>query len=200
MQLTDARDELAARGFDGLAPSRANGFLNAAKNVLENFAPFPWLETSTSGTAPLTITDLKTVLYVYRTAPNLAIDGQERNYLREMYGPDLTVTGTASFWYLEGLTTLKLFPVDTATIFVDYLRNSPELSADSDEPLFPARLNQVWMDYACAEAYMDADEPAMAQTCISKAEARLGREIDNYFDRNRQNPNLQPLQFASEDW
>jgi len=200
MDLTSARDELAARGFDGLTPSRMNLFLNAGKNALENFAHWPWLETSTSGTAPLTISDLKAIQFVYRSSPNLGIDGADREYLRQMYGPDLTRVGTANFWYLSGLTTLNLFPVDTTTINVEYLMQSPELSADSDEPLFPARLDQAWMDLSCAEAYMDTDETAQAQACIQKAENRLLREIDVYFDRNLQNPGQQALTFASEDW
>lgn len=202
MQLTAARDELAARGFDGLSPTRANLFLNAGKNALEDFAPWPWLESSTSGTAPLTISDLKTVLFVYRTSPNLSIDGASRNYLRQMYGPDLTISGTAAFWYLENTTTMKVFPVDTTTINVDYLMRSPELSSDSSEPEWPdvASLNRAWIDLACVEAYMDADEYAAADTTRAKAHATLSRQLDSFFDRNHQNPERQPLTFASEDW
>lgn len=200
MQLTDARDAVAARGFDGLAPARSNLFLNTAKSNLEDFAPWPWLEASTSGAPPFTIADLKTVLFVYQTSARRPLDGQQRVYLRDMYGPDLTIAGTARFWYLEGLTSLKVFPADTSSLSVDYLLTSPELSADSDEPLFPSTLDQAWIDLACVEAYMDADEPAMAQATQAKAEARLTRALDTYFDRNHQNAELQPLTFSSEDW
>lgn len=202
MDLSSARDEFAARGFDGLAPARANLFLNAGRNALEDYASWPWLETSTSGTAPLTIADLKTVQFVYRTAPNLSIDGADRSYLRQMYGPNLTIVGTAVYWYLDGVTTLKLFPVDTTTINVDYLMQSPELVNDSDEPEWPdvAALNQAWIDLACVEAYEDADEGDRADKMQIKANTKLNGQIDKYLDRNHQNAEQQAVTFASEDW
>lgn len=202
MQLTAARDELAARGFDGLDPGRMNLFLNAGKNSLEGFAPWPWLEASTSGPAPLTIADLKTILHVWNSNLNLSLDGQQRTYLRTMFGPDLTIVGTGRYWYLTGTTVLNVFPVDTSTLNVDYLCQSPELSADDDEPLWPdlASLNNAWIDYAVVEAYMDADEGAMAESTRTKAENTLTRLLDQFFDRNHQNAERQPLTFASEDW
>lgn len=199
MNLSEARDELRARGFDGLTDARCTAFLNAGKNVLENYAPWPWLDASTSGTSPITISDLKTVLHVWSTSPNTSLEGQDRNYLRSTYGPDLTLTGGAQFWYLDGLSTMRFFPVDTVTRNVDYLKVSPELSADADEPLFPARLHPVWIDFAVVEAYVDADEPTMAQSVQAKAENRLARELDTYFNRNLQNPGKQLLTFSSQD-
>lgn len=188
MNLTAARDALRARGFDGLTDDRCDVMLNAGKNTLDDFAPWPWLQTSTTNVAPLTITDLKAVTYVWNTTTKTTLRGSDKGFLRDNYGPDLTVASTASFWYLDGLTTLRVFPADTSSSFsVDYLMVSPELSADSDEPLSPARLHPIWIDLACVEAYEDADEPGMAQALQAKAEARLWAVVDVYFGRNLQN-------------
>lgn len=200
MDLSEARDELRARGFDGLTDGRANQFLNAAKNALEDIAPFPWLETSAAGALPLTIADLKAIQHVYNTNSGDSLEGADRRYLRDTYGPDLTVAGTATFWYIDGLTTLRGYPADTASVTVDYIKFSPELSADGDEPLFPARVQPIWIDLACIEAYMDADEPAAAQALQAKVDTRLAREVDVFFNRNMQNAEYQTLFYASEDW
>lgn len=200
MDLSAARDELRARGFDGLTDGRANGFLNAGKNALEDFAPFPWLDASTTGTAPITISDLKAVLHVWNAGTNLSLEGADRRYLRDTYGPVLTTTGTACHWYLDGLTTLKVFPADTSTTFsVDYVKFSPELSADGDEPLFPERLHPIWLDLAVVEAYMDSDEPGQAQALQAKVDVRLAREVDVFFGRNLQNPERQTMVYGSLD-
>lgn len=203
MDLSAARDELRARGFDGLTDGRVNGFLNAGKNALEDVAPWPWLDASTSGTAPLTISDLKQILHVWMVSSNWSLQGAERGWLRDTYGPDLTLTGTASsssWWYLTGLTTLSVFPADTSSTFnVDYLRFSPELSADADEPLFPARLHPIWIDLAVVEAYLDSDEPQMAQMLRAKVDMRLDQEMGVFLARNRQNSDRQTISAGSLD-
>ena len=54
MNLSAARTELAARGFDDLAAARLTLFLNQARNDFEDAYPFPWLETVfATGPAPL---------------------------------------------------------------------------------------------------------------------------------------------------
>lgn len=191
MDLSAARDELRARGFDGLTDARCNTFLNAGKNALEDAAAWPWLHATTTGTAPLTIADLKAVKHVWVVASNAAIWGADSGFLRRQFGPDLTQTGTASYWYVDDLTTLSVFPADTATTFsVAYTKFSPELSAAADTPLFPARLHPIWIDLAVVEAYVDADEPAMAQAVQAKADVRLEREIGVFLSRNAQNPGV----------
>lgn len=199
MNLSEGRDELRARGFDGLTDTRANGFLNAGKNALEDTAPFPWLDASASGAAPLTIADLKAVLHVWNAATNVSLEGAERGYLRDTYGPDLTLTGTGCHWYLDGLTTLRVFPADTSSVSVDYIKFSPELSADADEPLFPERLHPIWLDLSVVEAYYDSDEPGQAQALQAKVDVRLAREVDVFFGRNMQNSDRQTMTYGSYD-
>lgn len=201
MTLSEARDELRARGFDGLTDDRCDIFLNAGKNALEDYAPWPWLDASMTGTAPLTITDLKAVRHVWNSGSGLPLRGAERDYLRGQYGPDLTTTGTSEWWYLTGVSVLSVYPADTSSTFaVDYIKTSPELDDDTDEPLHPERLNQVWIDLSAVEAYIDADEPEMAAAIQQKAERRLAFAVGVYFGRNLQNGQDQALSFTSLDW
>jgi hypothetical protein len=54
--LLDGRTELSARGYSrfvSASPSRVTVWLNAAKNRFEDYPyDWPWLRTSTTGTAP----------------------------------------------------------------------------------------------------------------------------------------------------
>jgi hypothetical protein len=199
LTLSTGRDELRARGFDGLSDLRCNYMLNAGKNALEDHAPWPWLDASTSGAAPLTVTDLKAVLHVWNTTTNVSLEGADRRWLRDTYGPDLTITGTGCHWYLDGLTTVRVFPADVSVIDVDYVKFSPELSADADTPLFPERLHPIWIDLAVVEAYMDSDEPGQAQALQAKVDVRLAREVDVFFGRNLQNSERQTMVYGSLD-
>lgn len=49
--------------------------LNNAKDELEDFFDWPWLETTTTGTAPLTVTNLKRILYVTDTTNDTELPG-----------------------------------------------------------------------------------------------------------------------------
>ena len=61
MNLGTARTELQARGFDYLSTARCNTFLNRALYILNEQESWPFLETTVSGAAPLTISDLSLI-------------------------------------------------------------------------------------------------------------------------------------------
>jgi hypothetical protein len=152
MDLTAAQTELKARGGDYLSTARLTTFLNDAKNELEDFFVWPWLETTTTGTAPLTISDLKHVLYVVDTTNQAELTGASAQYIVEDLDETITTTGTPDVWWLDGTTTLKVYPANTsASLSVRYVKFSPELSAGADTPLIPVRNHNLWIDLAlCA--------------------------------------------------
>lgn len=189
MNLTQARDELAGRGFDYLSTTRLNIMLNNGKNSLEDEYAWPWLETTTTGTAPLSIADLKFVLYVVDTTNQFKLTGVDA---RDVTDRDTTVTttGAADSWWLDGTGTLDTYPTQSnAALSVRYVKYSPELSADSDTPLIPARYHAVWIDYAVIDAYKDSDNYVAANALLAHVrQFRLPQMIDVFATRNRANP------------
>ena len=201
MNLGTARTELLARGFDYLSSSRANTMLTNAKNAFEDEWSWPWLEATTTGTAPLTISDLKDVLSVVDTTNQVQLTGLDA---RDITDRDAIVTtaGSPDSWWLDGETTLRVYPTSTSVqLSVRYVKFSPELANDSDTPLIPVRYHPVWLDYAVVEAYLDSDNfDAAAGLLNFVRQQRLPAMIEQYATRNRQNPGYVAVTWASDDW
>lgn len=200
LTLSTARDELAARGFDYLSTTRMNLMLNAGKNALEDEYPFPWLETTTTGTAPLTISDLKYVLYVVDTSNQNELTGVDVRDVA-LGDPTVTTAGTPDSWWLDGAATVRTYPTSTsASLSVRYVKFSPELSADSDTPLIPGRYHLTWIDYAVVRAYEDSDNYDAANALLSQVRGySLAQMIEVYASRNRQNSGYVQIRAGSLD-
>lgn len=201
MNLGDARTEVRARGFDYLSDTRLDFFLNYAKDEIETLADWPWLETTTTDTAPLTISDLKHVLYVVDTSNRTELMGvQALDIVREL-DADVDATGTPMVWWLDGLTTLKLYPTNASVnLSVRYVKVSPTLDAADETPLIPSKHHQVWIDTAVKEAYQDSDNFEAAQQLQQSIDRGIGRMLEEYETRNRQNPMYQLVSPDSLLW
>lgn len=185
-----------------ISSSRCTIMLNRGKNALEDLHPWPWLEVSaTTGTAPLTISDLKHVLYVADTTNGNELTGIDRRDARDL-DKELNDTGTPSYWWLASETSLRVAPLNTtATLSVDYVKFSPELSGDSDTPLIPTRYHPVWVDFAVVEAYKDADNYGAASTLLDHLlRFDVPRMVESYAARNLQGPEMQQIRAGSADW
>jgi hypothetical protein len=199
VNLAAARDELASRGFDYLDSSRMNFMLNDAKNLFEDAYPFPWLEATTTGTSPLSIADLKAVLYVRDDTNDTELLGLPAQQI-VVLGDDIAQTGTATHWWLDGEETLTVWPVSSASLQVRYVKESVELSADADTPLIPSRYHSTWLDIAVIRAYIDSDNYAAASGLKQIVDLDLSQIIQRYALRNRQNGSYQTIRYFSEDW
>lgn len=201
MDLSAARTELKDRGFSFLTDARATIMLNNAKNALEDEFQWPWLETTATGVAPLTISDLKYVLYVVDTTNRVPLTGVDAVDITDR-DAIITTTGAPDSWWLDGATSLKVYPASTSVqLSVRYVKFSPELSGGSDTPLIPVRYHQVWIDYAVVEAYKDSDRYTEANGLLGHIrQYRLPQMVELYGLRNRQNPGYAPVTWASDDW
>lgn len=202
MDLTAAQTELKARGGDYLSSTRLTTFLNDAKNEFEDFYPWPWLETTTTGTAPLTISDLKAILYVVDTTQRQELTGVNAQFIVEDLDETITTTGSPDVWWLDGTTTLKVYPASTtSSLSVRYVKFSPELSAGADTPLIPVRNHNLWIDLAYIRVLKDTDDARAAQALQLDVNAKLAKLVETYGARNRQNSTtFVQLRGSSEDW
>ena len=158
--LADLRTEFAARGFDYLAATRLNSYLNDAYLVdiceQENW---PFLLATASGNMPLTISDLRTVESVIDGTNAYKLAPLDPRTITDDYDTDLTTAGTAYLYYPTSATALAVYPTNTtATFRVRYWKVPPTLSGDSDTPIIPTRFHSLIVDGAVARAYEDSDE------------------------------------------
>lgn len=135
-------------------------------------AAWPWLETSTTGTSPITITNLRACLSVVDTATRAVLWPSDRRSLVDNYS-DLTTTGSPQFWYRDTLTSIRTYPVSSDTISVEYIKHESDLTADSDTPSLPSRHHNVWVDRAVYEAYVDTDNFDSAAALKAKIDGEI---------------------------
>ena len=173
MNFGELRYEVAQRGFsylldDNASESRLKRWVNLAYTEIVESDDWPFLRTTTTGTAPLTISDLGTVANVYDTThENVLIWRDERDLIDLFW--NIGDTGTARYFYFTSPTTIAVYPADAvSSLRVTYWKIPTELSADTDEPLLPARYHHAIVEYAVAHAYLDNDNPAAAQ--VARAE------------------------------
>jgi hypothetical protein len=179
--LATAEAELQARGYNRFSTTRLDAWLNAAKNRFEDYADWPWLKTSTTGTAPVTISDLRRVLSVVDSSSTLPVDQVDENAIIEFASGSLTLAGSPSGWYLSSDTVLTTFPVGTGSLSVRYIKFSPELSAGSDTPLIPARYRMTWVDLAEVEALRFGVKDAASAAALEQGVFRRLGEIAGVY-------------------
>lgn len=170
--------EFYARGFDYLDDSsagevRAKRWLNDAMHDIDEAYRWPYLEATATGAAPLTVSDLGHVRSVV-TAAGYPLMERSVGEIIDWYG-SLTTTGSPQFFYVSAGTVVNVFPVATTDVQVLYWKVQPDMSADSDEPLIPARFRGAIVEYAVAAALRDDQSPdwQMAQQEGDRIVARM---------------------------
>lgn len=147
--------ELSARGFSYLTDARLGRYINQGRAEIDDLELWPYLEQTATGSAPLSITDLRTITSVWDSGGNVNLTARDRRDLVDTYR-DLTTTGSPRFFYVENGTSLKTYPAG-GTLTVRYYRFGPDLSNSTDVPLMPARYAYVIVDAAARRAYIDKD-------------------------------------------
>lgn len=177
--------ECVDRGYDYVSTARiGSGIERHYQRICSRF-PWPFLEDERNGTAPLAVTDLRRILSV--NANEQSIRGVDRRWLAATR-PDLSETGTAEYWYLED-TTLKTFPVDTATLTARIIK-VPAVLGDSDEPLMPSEWQYLLVDSTVVDLLRDDDEYEEARALRSDVEQGVREMAAALLGRNQQNAEL----------
>jgi len=195
VNLAQARDALASRGFDYLKVPAMDLMLNRARNDFEDYWPWPWLDATKAGVTPLDIADLKLVRRVANAAGHPLWETPDT--------AAMTTTGPALYWYLQdGVAehvNVCVLPATGEVITVDYTRQSPELVAPDAEPLIPPRYHSMWIDWTVVQAYKDSDNFAAAQALQGDINARMQLLVERYETRNRMHsPFMAAYQFSED--
>lgn len=175
MNLSDLQAELVARGFDYLSQARQTYFLNQAYLTdICDAEDWPFLETSATGTAPLTIADLGAIESVIDTTQEVKLRPVNRKTITD-WNTDLSSPGTPEAFYITTGDTVQVYPANTTdSITVRYWKVPDELSSPTDEPVIPARYHYLIVEGAVKRAYEDDDEYQASQA----ADALFLRRLD----------------------
>lgn len=177
MTLATMRVELKARGFDFLSDARCTAFINEGYHAICDWdgSPWPFLNASTTGVAPLVISDLREIVYVTDTTMDNRLEQATFQDIVDM-DPSIEVTGTPERYYLSGLTLLNVWPANTSnSLFVRYNKYAPDLSLDADVPFIPTRYQPIIVDMAEVLAYQDASDYAEANAKLELVTAKVQR-------------------------
>ena len=184
MNLGEIRAEVESRGYDYVSDSRLNLWIKQGYRWICSLEPWPFLETSVSGQAPLTIADLSQILHV--STGDETLRGADYRDIRDL-DPNLDDTGTPVMWYLTG-DTINTWPTSTEVLEVRYIRKPAELSSDSDTPLIPEAHHPVLVDYGVMSGLKDNDEYEQAQGLRAVIQAQDQHLRVQIMVRNYQNP------------
>ena len=188
MTLEELTNEVVARGFDYLAPSRIETFVQRAYQKLEAKYVWPWREATKEGIAPFEIKDLRDILSITNVTQERPLYGQTRQWLAERF-PNLEESGLPLWWWLDNLT-LRVFPLSTTeTISVRYAKK-PEVLTAKTEPAMPSEWHGLIVDLAVVECLKDNNETSEARELKEAAQADLLEMVAAELHRDNQSPRL----------
>lgn len=172
----ELQTEFYARGYDymndgGAQVTRAKAWLNQSYLELCEEDLWPFLLTTATGAAPLTIADVRTLYTVVDTAANKVLAPTQEDDLIDTY-TTLTTTG-APLWFYMSDTSVKTYPVG-GTLSVRYWKVPAELSANGDVAVVPPRFCNLVVDGAVRRSCNDNEDADGAR----QAEDERQRGID----------------------
>ena len=178
----------------GTQAARVDRWINAAYHEVCDQAPWPFLETTSTGAAPLTISDLASVITVTDT-DGVVLEPIQYDPIRRVVNGDLSTTGSAAFYYLTGGSVVNAYPVPSASITVRYRKKPTDLSAAGDLPLVPDEYRDIIALGALRRAAIDNQAWEAANGYRQEWDARLLDMVSSEI----QPPRAQQITFGSED-
>lgn len=173
MNFADLKSEVARRGFDYLSDAALGRYVNDAYLVdICEYEDWLWLHSSVTGPAPLSIPDLRSVLYVIDQRAQLKLTPLRESTITDTMDVNLTSPGDPRHYYFTAPTVVSTYPTSTGDIAVTYTKTPPELTG-SDDPLVPARFHTLISDAAVVRAYEDDDEWDAAGVAKERFDQRL---------------------------
>lgn len=181
------KTSLSDRGFSYLSDTRLGEYVNQGYYRIAEAHPWIWTQTTATGTAPLTISDLGQILSVVDTTNKTPLTVVERDEVIDDLGADLTQTGTPMVAYRSTETQLSVYPANTSvSLSVRYCK-VPAVLTGTDTPIVPTRYHLVIADAAEIEALRDTDDDSTAERREQTLERRLQR-MKEFHHVNLANP------------
>jgi hypothetical protein len=186
---SDLKTELTNQGFDYLTSTQQGDYINTAYQEVCALLPWPFLETSTTTlTSGTNVTNLRSVIAVNDPATDSNLSPSDKATLLAYYGA-LDDTGDPDYFYLDGQTTVKTYPVNaTKQLTVHYVKVPADMGGGTDQPVVPLAWRSVIVDGAVCTAHLEngnyeaeqARRSVWQQRVDRMASALLGRNVGAY--------------------
>lgn len=188
MNLGDLRTALQARGFNHLSTTEIDRCLNYAYSVdICEAEDWPFLETTATGSSPLTISDLRAVESVIDTTNDVKLIPLDRRTITD-FDVDLARAGAPTNYYVTSGTIVNVYPANTVSLSVRYWEVPTALSSESDTPVIPTRFHPVIVDAAVMRAYELADEYVAQQAAFTAFQGRLEQMRFSLLEQQHDRP------------
>ena len=189
MNFGELLTEFYGSGFDDLRgnateEARAKRWVNNAVAEICDEEPWPFLEETKEGTAPQTFTNLGHVLSVTDVNNRNPLTVADRRELVRI-DPTLQSTGTPERWYMEGESTLKVYPANASvTIRTRYMKAVEELTEESKTPPIPAKYHELIVVGASIRAYRNRDNWDAARAARAEWKEGIQRMVKALIKKN----------------
>lgn len=160
MNLGDLLNELYASGFsylqtDANGPARATRWINQSYQEICDLEDWSFLESTATGSAPLTIADLDEVESVLDTTNKTKLEETDWESITDLYA-DLTIAGAPVYWYETVGSVINVFPTSTTvTLSVRYFKQPQDLASMTDVPIVPTSYHDIIVLGAWRRALLD---------------------------------------------
>ena len=173
MEFDQIKAEVYSYGGDYLddgdeGSARVGRWVNQAYRELCDLAAWPFLRTVASGAAPLTVADLGFPIISVMQG-TIRLEQTEEHVLTERV-ENLARTGSPLFFYVTGGTVLNVYPVNTGSITVTYLKRVAALANVNDEPIVPSAYHDIIVLGAVRRLLVDDHSPDAAAVAAEYAE------------------------------
>ena len=156
----------------GTQAARVDRWINQSYQEVCDQAPWPFLEYTATGTAPLAVSDLGSVVTVV-DEDGVTLEQISYESLRKIVNGSLAETGTPVWYYLTDGTVVNAYPVPSGSITVRYRRVPTTLSSSSDSPLIPDAYHDIIALGALRRAALDNQAWEAANGYRQEWDARL---------------------------
>lgn len=181
--------DFLGRGFEYLSNDKAGRYVNDAYLVdICEVEDWEFLAATKTGTAPLTISDLRTIEWVLNTTQEEKLKPLDPRHITDDYDVNLATPGTASFYYPTQGSVINVYPANASdSLSVRYWKAPPALSG-SEVPLVPERFHSLIVDGAVTRAYEDSDDYELAENAETKFQRRLQKMRESLLTQMRDGP------------
>lgn len=196
----DLKTELTNQGFDYLTSTQQGDYINTAYQEVCGLAAWPFLEASTtSHTSGTSIADIRQVLYVRDPTTDRRLQASDARTLVDWYG-SLTDTGDPEFWYFDGQTTLKTYPVNASReLTVSYVKFPADLTG-TDQPAIPLRYRMVIVDGAACIAHLENGDYEAEQARRAVWQRRVDMMSQALLGRNNTTTPDEVVAWEPKNW
>lgn len=194
LTFSTAKTELYAMGFSDFNDSGGNGELRVGRaineaqwEILEEIN-HPLTRTTTSSTAPVTLTRPKAVLSVTNSTTDTVLDSVDIDTLDDLH-PDQPDTGSPVYWYFSSETAISVYPANTSdTIKVRYVQYPAEMSS-TDALTVPQRFHGAVLNRAASKLWRNfLSNHEEADRCEGECQRILAVFQNSIAGRERDRP------------